>query len=102
MSATEVSSCNIGKHNGTNISVYPGSLVSTEVSSYNIGTHIGTNISVYLYSLVNHGGVVVAPDFPICGDKTGQHFDEHLQALGVLDEQADRAADRYELRELLP
>ena len=97
MSATEVSSCNIGKHNGTNISVYPGSLVSTEVSSYNIGTHIGTNISVYLGSLVGHGVVFVSPDFPMCCDKTGQHFDEHLLALGVLDEQADGVAHRDEL-----
>ena len=97
MSATEVSSCNIGKHNGTNISVYPGSLVSTEVSSYNIGTHIGTNISVYLGSLVGHGVVFVSPDFPMCCDKTGQHFDEHLLALGVFDEQVDGVAHRDEL-----
>ena len=75
---------------------------ATEVSSYNIGTHIGTNILVYLYSLVNHGGVVFSPHFPICCDKTGEHFDEHLQALGVVDEQADGAAHRDELRELIP
>jgi len=72
-------------------------LSATEVSSYNIGTHIGTNISVYLGSLVGHGVVFVSPDFPMCCDKTGQHFDEHLLALGVLDEQVDGVAHRDEL-----
>jgi hypothetical protein len=33
----------------------------------------------------------------MCCDKTGQHFDEHLLALGVLDEQADGVAHRDEL-----
>ena len=65
--------------------------------SYNIGTHMGTNIWVYLGSLVSHRGVVVSPDLPMCCDKTGQHFDEHLLALGVLDEQADGVAHRDEL-----
>ncbi len=72
-------------------------MLATEVSSYNIGTHIGVFISVYLDSLVSHGGVVFAPYFPMGRDKTGQHFDEHLLALGVLDEQADGVAHCDEL-----
>jgi len=58
---------------------------------------MGTNIWVYLGSLVSYRGVVVSPDLPMCCDKTGQHFDEHLLALGVLDEQADGVAHRDEL-----
>ena len=57
---------------------------------------MGTNIWVYLGSLVSHQ-CVVAPDLPIGGDKTGQHFDEHLLALGVFDEQVDGVAHRDEL-----
>ena len=51
----------------------------------------------HLGSLVRHGGVVVAPYSLMGRDKTGQHFDEHLLALGVLDEQADGVAHRDEL-----
>ena len=53
----------------------------------------------HLGSLVSHGGVVIAPYFPIRRDKTGQHLDEHLLAIGVLEKQADGVAH---IDELLP
>jgi hypothetical protein len=53
----------------------------------------------HLGSLVSHRGVVIAPDFPMRRDKTGQHLDEHLLALGVLEKQADGVAH---IDELLP